>query len=144
MFFSFLGSMSNIYVFATTNSIDFSYTDVAPLGDGVPKTSKFYTYAGLTPGATYFGWIAGMNSFGQTIVSRFGPFAGVSTLDSLPPTVTSATATLSGLDINMAWSVTDNVKVTSIWVLKTTDAGAKTNFDIISGRVTLADTSTGA
>ena len=44
--------------------------------------------------------------------------------------------------MSLSWSIADNIKTTNIWVLKTTDAGVKTNFDVIAGGVALSDTDT--
>ena len=75
-------------------------------------------------------------------MSRISPFERVSTIDSSPPIVASATIALSGPDIRMDWSVNDNKKVTNLWVLRTTDPVEKTNFDVIINGVALSDTTT--
>ncbi len=142
MLFSFRGSIQSLYVLATTTSFNLTYADVVALGDSIPSISRQYTYGGLTPTTTYYGWIAALGSLGETLLSRIGPIAGVSTLDVSSPVVASATVALSGIDIHMGWSVSDNKKVTDLWVLRTTDAGVKTNFDVIQNGVALSDTAT--
>ena len=42
----------------------------------------------------------------------------------------------------MAWSISDIKKVSNIWVLRTTDAGPKTNLDVMTSGVALAGTAT--